>query len=139
MSEDIEEQGHNQRPLALSHYTCPDCGDSLRQLDDGLDTRFRCHVGHAYAADLLPGLKTDEVEAALWTCVRLLTEKATLTRQLGERVINAVGGSGARYLEQAAYAERQAQVIRELLEVLPTPVSEQPTPTADGEASASTV
>jgi hypothetical protein len=48
--------------------------------------QFACHVGHRYGAEVLLGQMSDELEAALWRCVRILTEKATLTRQLAQRL-----------------------------------------------------
>jgi two-component system chemotaxis response regulator CheB len=121
--EDIEQLAEDHRPDELTIYTCPDCGGAMWQGEPGARMWFRCHVGHAYAPEVLLGQKSEELEAALWTCVRLLTEKATLTRQLATR--NA--GRGARedrIAEQAALAERHAQVIRELLESMPNPADQ---------------
>ncbi|HKG27173.1 MAG TPA: chemotaxis protein CheB, partial [Thermomicrobiales bacterium] len=83
--EDILQQAGDQRDNELTLFTCPDCGGSLWQVDEGPLLRFHCHVGHAFGPEALLGLKSEELEAALWSCVRLLTEKATLTRQLATR------------------------------------------------------
>lgn len=121
--EDIAQQADDRRHNELTLFTCPDCGGSLWQIDEGPLLRFRCHVGHAYASEALLALKSDELEAALRTCVRLLTEKATLTRQLSSRrSVNGNGRLSERSEEQAALDERHASVIRELLHSMPNPI-----------------
>ena len=61
------------------------------------------------------GQKSEELAGALWSCVRLLTEKAILSRQLAVRTrAGAVTGeTAARIEEQAELDERHARVIRE--------------------------
>ncbi len=119
------EQARDQRDNELTLFTCPDCGGSLWQVDEGPLLRFHCHVGHAFSSEALLGLKSEELEAALWSCVRLLTEKATLTRQLVARTIsNGNDGRATRIEEQAQLDERHARVVRELLESMPNPVSQ---------------
>ena len=95
----------------------------------GVRLRFRCHVGHAYAPELLLNQKSEELEAALWSSLRLLKEKATLTRQLVTRT--RAGGYGGqpvpaaeRIEEQAVLDERYARSIQELLEAMPSPLGQ---------------
>jgi two-component system chemotaxis response regulator CheB len=93
------------------------------QVDADPPLQFRCHVGHAFAPELLLALKGEEIEAALWSCVRLLKEQATLSRQVARnaRLIAGNEEQSARVEEQAEISERHAAVIRELLEAMPTP------------------
>ncbi|HEY7033302.1 MAG TPA: chemotaxis protein CheB [Thermomicrobiales bacterium] len=122
---DIAEQADDRRHNELTLFTCPDCGGSMWQVDEGPLLRFRCHVGHAFGPEALLNLKSDELEAALWTCVRLLTEKATLTRQLATRTTMSGNGRRAKRVEeQAELDEQHARVIRELLESMPNPVGQ---------------
>jgi two-component system chemotaxis response regulator CheB len=126
---DIAEQAEDQRDRELTLFSCPDCGGSLWQVDEGPLLRFRCHVGHAFASEALLGLKSEEVEAALWQCVRLLTERATLARQVMAR--NQSGGNGIRLSraeDQVLSDEHHAEVIRELLATLVTPTFETSEP-----------
>ena len=120
---DFVEQAANQRGGDTALYTCPDCGGVLWQAEEG--GGFHCHVGHAYAAESLLVHKSEELESALWACVRLLRERATLTRQSATRTLE--GGNrelAARFEEQALLAERQGQAIRELLEATPSPADQ---------------
>lgn len=110
-------------------YTCPDCGGVLWQHGAGLTLHFRCHTGHAYAPELLLSQKSEELEAALWSSLRLLKEKATLSRQLAART--RAGGNGRhvgqmseRIEEQAVLDGRYARAIRELLETMPSPLDQ---------------
>jgi two-component system chemotaxis response regulator CheB len=113
---DIQAQAHNERVDQTTVYTCPECGGTLWQLDDGGLTEFRCHVGHAYGAEVLLGQMTEDVEAVLWRCVRLLLEKATLTRQLADRLRGrGLEAQARRMQERAEEDDRQGQLIRDLL------------------------
>jgi two-component system, chemotaxis family, protein-glutamate methylesterase/glutaminase len=100
-----------ERPLAL---TCPDCGGALREITDGELLRYRCHVGHAYDADLLLGAQTEGVERALWSALRALDERAALLRRLTrQEPINA--SLASRWAELATEHEAHAQAVRSLL------------------------
>jgi two-component system chemotaxis response regulator CheB len=121
IEQDFGEQAGDERSQQLTMYTCPDCGGALWQAESGSHGRFRCHVGHAYTPEVLLGQKSEELEAALWSCVRLLREKATLTRQTAVR--SRAGGQhdwATRGEESAQLSEDQARVIRELLEAMPS-------------------
>ena len=49
---DFAEQAHDDRVEETTIYTCPDCGGVLWQ-DAARTLSFRCHVGHAYAPEIL--------------------------------------------------------------------------------------
>lgn len=117
----IDLQADGVRADEVTIFTCPDCGGTLFQ-EGAPVTRFRCHVGHAYAPEVLLGAKTDEVEEALWRCVRILTEKATLSRQVARRTVQLGSTQVAgRVEEQAETDERHARILRDLLDTIPSP------------------
>jgi two-component system chemotaxis response regulator CheB len=123
IAEDFREQSADERAEETTVYTCPDCGGVLWQDASGAHLHFRCHVGHAYAPEILLGLKSEELEAALWSSIRLLREKATLTRQLAAK--NRTLGNttlAERGYDQAMTDEQHADAIRELLEAMPSVV-----------------
>lgn len=133
---DFAEQARNGRADETTVYTCPDCGGVLWQTEHGPGTWFQCHVGHGYAPEVLLGQKSEELEAALWSCMRLLREKATLTRQSATRYQEASNENLAeRVEEQAVVAERHAEVLRELLEAMPSLVDLPEILSPAGEAS----
>ncbi len=116
---DFEEQARNRRSGELTMYTCPDCGGTLWQTDAGPIAGFRCHVGHAWSIESLLGQKSEQLEAALWSSVRLLEERATLSRQAGVRLRESGTrpGRSERVDDQAQLDEERADAIRELLDV----------------------
>lgn len=106
----------DEPPGTSSVYACPDCGGVLWELEDEDQLRFRCRVGHAYTAEGTLDAQGESVEAALWTALRALKERA----QLAERLAARVGGSGAtrsqaRFEAFAREAREHADVIHRLL------------------------
>ena len=123
IADDFALQAHDDRPDEITMFTCPDCGGVMWQEGAGDALRFRCHVGHAYNPELLMALKSEGMEGALWACVRLLKEKATLTRQLAARRTTVPSSAGAvREMEEQAQTDEQyVEVLKRLLERTPSP------------------
>lgn len=104
------------RPGVPSVFACPDCGGVLWDLSDGQLLHFRCRVGHAFNGESLLGAQTDQLEAALWSALRALEEKASLARKLASRAAeNAQHQAAERFEEQHASAEHSAAIIRSVL------------------------
>jgi two-component system, chemotaxis family, protein-glutamate methylesterase/glutaminase len=109
----IERDGPPGEP---SGYGCPACGGVLWELDDEDLLRFRCRVGHVYSAEGAVQAQGESVEAALWTALRALQERAQLTERLAERLGSAsVNRSRAQFEASAREAREQAGVIRRVL------------------------
>lgn len=124
ISDDFEEQISNQRNDELTPLTCPDCGGTLWQTEDNPILTFQCHVGHRYVDDSLLNLKSDEVESALWAAMRLLKERATLTRQVAERLrTSGEANRASRIEEQATLDDGHVRALRELIEINVDPIS----------------
>jgi two-component system chemotaxis response regulator CheB len=103
-------------PGMPSAFGCPACGGVLWELEDDDLLRFRCRVGHAYTAEAAAGAQGESVEAALWTALRALQERAQLSDRLAERVGSAgAKHSRARFEAFAREAREQADVIRRVL------------------------
>lgn len=108
--ENVEEIG------TLTTYTCPDCNGSIWQIGDQDPLRFRCHVGHSFTTDVFFAEQTQNLENALWSAVRVLEEKVTLSRHLAERMKNQKMLKGAReYEEHATKLDQEVSIIRELI------------------------
>lgn len=123
---DLQEQAADQKRDDRTIYSCPECGGALWQFRDGTITQFRCHVGHAYSPESFLGELSDGLEAALWRCVRMLTEKTTISRQLASAARDRGEESTAeRHEDQAALDESHMRLIRDsLLEIMPGDRSE---------------
>jgi two-component system chemotaxis response regulator CheB len=96
--------------------TCPECGGVLWELKNGKMIQYRCHVGHTFAEENMLTEQTKTLEAALWTAVRTLVERAALLKRMAERA-GELGNlkTEERFEKAAQEAEAQAEVIRRSL------------------------
>jgi two-component system, chemotaxis family, protein-glutamate methylesterase/glutaminase len=143
MSEQIDEESDvvemteesiraNKEPGPASGFTCPECHGALFELHDGELTRFRCRVGHAYSVDTLMAEQTEAVEAALWSAVVALEERAALARKMSVRARERRAElSGRQFDQRADEAMHQATVIQKLLLQRRNTEVPQPAPNAD--------
>lgn len=107
------EEEHPGRP---SPWPCPDCNGVLWEIQDGPILRFRCRVGHAWAADALLEQQADGVEGALWMALRALEDRAALSRKLAERAEHESRPlSAARYREDLGGMIHNIDILRRLL------------------------
>jgi two-component system chemotaxis response regulator CheB len=112
MERDIDDMKLLGTPSA---FTCPSCGGALWELRDEHVLRYRCHVGHAYAADSLLASQSETIEQALYSALRALEEKTTALRRLAVRFSQRHPNLESNYLAQATQADAQADSIRRLL------------------------
>jgi two-component system chemotaxis response regulator CheB len=105
------------QPGAVTGLTCPECNGGIWYSEENGVGRFACRIGHAFTADSFASAQTDRVEAALWTALRSLEERAALYRRMAER---SRGNGNARVAERFALraeaAVQHAFVLRELIE-----------------------
>ncbi len=104
----------DKQPGNASGLTCPECHGSIWELRDGDSVRFECRVGHAYGADAFVEHQGERVEAALWTAVNTLEERASTFRRLAV-VHTGSERLASTYEDRAAQTLRHAQVLRDLL------------------------
>jgi two-component system chemotaxis response regulator CheB len=113
---DLQAVERDPRPGQPSVFTCPECHGNLWEIQDGELIRFRCRVGHAYSADSLQAGQSEALEAALWTALRALEEKAALARRLGTRARERGHlRAEALFHEQEHAAEHSAGLVRDVL------------------------
>jgi two-component system chemotaxis response regulator CheB len=107
----------NEKPSGTpSGLTCPECGGALWEADDGGFFHYRCHVGHAYSEESMLIAQAQGLEAALWTAVRALEEKAELARHLTHRSRHrGLRRSAERFEQSVEDAERGSTELRKLL------------------------
>ncbi|WP_158890454.1 chemotaxis protein CheB [Amycolatopsis anabasis] len=110
---DVEELG------AVSEFSCPDCRGTLIETEPGKG-HFRCRVGHAWSARALLDAQGYALEQALWTALRVLDEKVSLAKRMGEQA----AGRGAelvsnRYRRIAEEAANASAILRQHLDEMP--------------------
>jgi|SRR5690349_12237583 len=89
-------------------FTCPECHGALWTVPEGDGFRYRCRIGHAYSEEALVGAQGDKVEAALWTALEVLEERAELLERLADRH----PGRASRLRGAFDDARSRAQLIR---------------------------
>src|SRR5690242_20122399 len=113
---DMDTIEDENRPGKPSQFGCPECGGVLWELDGEQMVRFRCRVGHAYAASSLGLAQFEEIEKALWAAMRGLEEAASLARRMAERTERSKHPRLAqRYRARAEAKMEQAELLRKLI------------------------
>jgi two-component system, chemotaxis family, protein-glutamate methylesterase/glutaminase len=96
-----------------SVLTCPDCGGVMWEIDEGELSRFRCHVGHAYTAEMMSLALDENLRRALTSAQRALEERVALARKLNKQALHAGHTLLAeRWAERVQEFEREMDIIR---------------------------
>lgn len=98
------------RPRAI---TCPDCGGALTQSQAGQLTRFTCHIGHAYTAEVMLAAQFVVMEQFIETALRALNERAELCQFMAVKA-DGMQQSGWRAAHEQALS--RTGVLKQLLE-----------------------
>ena len=101
-------------PVAV---TCPDCGGALARDEVGTLTRFSCHIGHVYTADVMVAAQFEALEWSLAAAMRSLNERGELCRQMADKAeLAGDGGCARQWREATREAKERTGVLRDLLE-----------------------
>jgi two-component system chemotaxis response regulator CheB len=95
---------------------CPECHGPLWRLGDEHLRRYRCYLGHVTTATELLSARTTEVEAAMWSAVRALNDRATTLETLAEDAQRIGNGQCAEsFTARARQARKHAEVARQFM------------------------
>jgi two-component system chemotaxis response regulator CheB len=97
-----------------SELSCPDCGGTLWERNEGPLVRFACRVGHVYSPESLIEGHSEELERALWSALRSLEERGDLYRRLARRN-DSSSSLNRRFESRARSADAHATAIREAI------------------------
>lgn len=96
-----------------SVLTCPDCHGVMWEVDDGDLVRFRCHVGHAYTAEVMSLALDETLRRALASALRALEERVALARKLQKQAeTERHGRLASNWREKADEFQANLEVIR---------------------------
>ena len=129
--EDATMEGHYTLDWPVS-LTCPECGGALRETAVDSMPVFTCHIGHRYGPENMNQAQAREIERAFEVALRMLNERAALSRRLAET---------ARSKGQSLSAGRWEAASREVLDqaqVLTTFLTrgwQRPSPDDDGQGN----
>ena len=91
--------------------SCPECHGAMSEVETGGAVHYRCHVGHAYGPASLLDAQERVSEAALWTALASLEERAAVHRELASRRPEAAPDHQRR----AAEIDEQTRALRRQL------------------------
>lgn len=97
-----------------SVLACPDCHGVMWEIDEGELVRYRCRVGHAYAAEIISLALDDNLRRAFGSALRALDERVALARKLENQA--HTGGRmqvAESWADKAREFEEEAKVIRD--------------------------
>jgi two-component system, chemotaxis family, protein-glutamate methylesterase/glutaminase len=106
-----------KKPIGeLTPYTCPECHGVLGVIKNGDLVRFRCHTGHAFSADTLLSILTDNIEGSIWNAIRGIEESVFLLNSVGDNyaVKNDPKNAGL-YFKKAKEMEARAKYLRQAI------------------------
>jgi len=112
---DLIEQSKHRPDGPATGLTCPECSGALWEIRDGDVVRYRCRIGHSYSEDAMLVEQGSAVEAALWTALEVLEERAELLRRVADQRASAHPATRAGFERAADDAVRRADLIRSAL------------------------
>lgn len=96
--------------------TCPGCHGPLWEVGDEALRRYRCYLGHVTTASELLTASATEVEAAMWSAVRALNDRATTLETLAADARRIGDGHSAEgFVLRAREARKHADVARRFM------------------------
>jgi two-component system chemotaxis response regulator CheB len=97
-----------------SVIACPDCHGVMWEIDEGELIRYRCHVGHAYSAELVSVALDETLTRALASALRALEERIAVVQKLESQALKHGSEAVARsWAEKVTDLEKEAAVIRD--------------------------
>jgi two-component system, chemotaxis family, protein-glutamate methylesterase/glutaminase len=96
--------------------SCPDCRGPMWLVGDEQTRRYRCYLGHATTARELLSSSSIQVEAALWSAVRALNDRAVTLEMLAADA-HKLGSEqiAETYRKRASEARVQAEQARNFM------------------------
>src|SRR4028118_1537785 len=105
-----------EMPGSPSVIICPECGGVMWERRLGNFRKLQCHLGHAFDMAGLLEFQAEEIEPRLWSLLRVLRERVSISRQLAASALESNSPSEAQQFEaQAQQALQRAQMIRQAL------------------------
>jgi two-component system, chemotaxis family, protein-glutamate methylesterase/glutaminase len=97
-----------------SVLACPDCHGVMWEIDEGELVRYRCHVGHAYSAEIMSLALDENLKLAFGSALRALDERVALARKLEAQASTASRTRMAEsWAAKAREFEEEARIIRD--------------------------
>jgi two-component system, chemotaxis family, protein-glutamate methylesterase/glutaminase len=97
-----------------SVLACPDCHGIMWEINQGELVRYRCHVGHAYTAEIMSVALDENLKRAFGSALRALSERVALARKLqAQASANGQTRTAESWASKAHEFETEANIIRD--------------------------
>lgn len=107
----MDDMDHVGRRSVLA---CPDCHGTMWEIDEGELVRYRCHVGHAYTAEMMSVALNDALVSALGSSLRAMEERITLAQRLEKQATDSGREKMAQsWTQKVLEYERERDVLRD--------------------------
>jgi len=105
------------QPGESTGLSCPECNGGMWEVVRDDVTSYRCRVGHEFSSEAFANGQGERVEAAMWTALRALEERAALHRRIATRQRKQGNvRSAERYERRADQSVEHAVVLRRMLQ-----------------------
>jgi two-component system, chemotaxis family, protein-glutamate methylesterase/glutaminase len=96
-----------------SVLACPDCHGVMWEIDEGELTRYRCHVGHTYTAELMDVALDENLRQALGSAQRALEERVALAKRLHRQAVEQGHSlTGKDWADKVEEYQREMEIVR---------------------------
>jgi len=103
-----------------STMVCPECQGTLWQIRAPGPPRYRCHTGHALTMATLDEAQRSDLDATMWSALRVLHDRQQLLEQLARWHANRGDPlESQRHARRAAEVSERAERLRRLIEQPP--------------------
>ena len=110
----VDDMDHHGRRSALA---CPDCHGVMWEFDEGELTRYRCHVGHTYTAEVMSVALDENLRRALGSALRALEERRALAERLEHQAdANRQPLLAASWAKRSHEFKNELKIIRDAVE-----------------------
>ena len=116
----LDREGGDPRDLSRlgtqTTLACPECSGPLWEVNGESPLRYRCYLGHGTNAHELLSQNSEQIEQALWSAVRALSDRAATLEALAlEAAQEGNVASSESYAARARDARTHATVAREFM------------------------
>jgi len=94
-----------------SVLTCPECNGTMWEINEGDLVRYRCHIGHAYTAEVMSLALDENLRRALASGLRAIEERIALVRRLEKQASEAGREQLAERWERKAQEFEDEQML----------------------------
>ena len=118
---DIAKNGHSgmkemDKIGRRSVLSCPDCGGVMWEIDEGDLVRYRCHVGHAYTAEVMSLALDQSLRHALSSAHRGYQERVALMKRMHESAtVRGDNRLAATWRDKAEAYRKEGEAIEDAI------------------------